>query len=172
MELATLELPDKAAVANLIEKFDHPMMPVLRAAAEGQQVVDIQEVFAAGGLNEQGLPKLAFSNSMTSNYWKIGETHHCGPIDFPNSALRLSRKRRWQNIDVYADCPPVPKDISRLKNPSDLYCWEVDRWERRPRQQLADPVLLRPIQGRYYTVVAQWDLTPLERELFAAVLPE
>lgn len=42
--------------------------------------------------------------------------------------------------------------------------WEVERWDPTPP---VDPALLRHIRGDLWTVLAVWDLTPLERAVLA-----
>jgi hypothetical protein len=42
--------------------------------------------------------------------------------------------------------------------------WEVEKWDRTPP---VDPALLRHIRGDLWSVVASWDLTPLERAVLA-----
>lgn len=42
--------------------------------------------------------------------------------------------------------------------------WEVERWDPTPP---VDPALLRHIRGDLWSVVATWDLTPLERAVLA-----
>lgn len=61
--------------------------------------------------------------------------------------------------------PMVPPDVLPARG-CDLrkhfVLWEVESWNVAPP---IDPILLRPIGGDLYAVVAQWDLTELERAI-------
>jgi hypothetical protein len=61
--------------------------------------------------------------------------------------------------------PMVPADAMPAKG-CDLskhwILWEVESWDFAPP---IDPILLRPIGGDLYAVVAQWDLTEVERAI-------
>ncbi len=70
------------------------------------------------------------------------------------------------SIDGYALVPMVPPDI-RPNGALRRYhiLWEVEQWaERRHRTEPdRDPYLLEHLGGSLYRVVAEWDLTDLER---------
>jgi hypothetical protein len=55
--------------------------------------------------------------------------------------------------------PPRGADLSKH-----FILWEVESWDVSPP---VDPILLRPIGGDLYAVVAQWDLTEIERTIIA-----
>lgn len=63
--------------------------------------------------------------------------------------------------------PMVPPDVLPARG-ADLskhfILWEVESWDAAPP---IDPILLRPIGGNLYAVVAQWDLTEIERTIIA-----
>lgn len=187
MELVTLK--SRPEMDALIEKYDHPMMPVLRACAEGKRVVNMEESVVRAGLKD-GLPRLAFGHDRVCYYhqnkyggceWgRLTFMHGLGSridaaAEISWSAwgdLQGSLKNMMVDIGfrqtVKSECPPIPRDILAMKRPEDVFCWEVEEWK--PGPNLGDPVLLRPIHGPYCEVVAEWDLTPLERELFSLVL--
>jgi hypothetical protein len=62
--------------------------------------------------------------------------------------------------------PMVPPDVITDGRGCDLskhfVLWEVESWDAAPP---VDPMLLKPIGGDLYAVVAQWDLTDLERAI-------
>lgn len=64
--------------------------------------------------------------------------------------------------------PMVPPDVLPGRRGCDLskhyILWEVESWDYRPP---VDPMLLRPIGGDLYAVIAQWNLTELERTIIA-----
>jgi hypothetical protein len=62
--------------------------------------------------------------------------------------------------------PMVPPDVITDGRGCDLskhfVLWEVESWDAAPP---VDPMLLKPIGGDLYAVVAQWDLSELERAI-------
>jgi hypothetical protein len=63
--------------------------------------------------------------------------------------------------------PMVPPDVLPARGcdlSKHFILWEVESWDAAPP---IDPILLRPIGGDLYAVVAQWDLTEIERAIIA-----
>jgi hypothetical protein len=63
--------------------------------------------------------------------------------------------------------PMVPADVypSRgLDLSKHFVLWEVEDWDAAPP---VDPMLLKPIGGNLYAVIAQWNLTEIERVIIA-----
>ena len=63
--------------------------------------------------------------------------------------------------------PMVPPDVLPARGcdlSKHFILWEVENWDVSPP---VDPILLRPIGGNLYAVVAQWDLTEVERSIIA-----
>jgi hypothetical protein len=61
----------------------------------------------------------------------------------------------------------VPPDVMPARGcdlSKHFVLWEVENWDAAPP---IDPILLRPIGGNLYAVVAQWDLTEVERMIIA-----
>lgn len=83
--------------------------------------------------------------------------------------LDAARNEQSYDVDVsgYALVPMVPADVRPKTGQlvDWLVLWEVTRWYDRPRKMKSpvDPLLLKPIGGELYAVLAQWDLTPIER---------
>lgn len=70
-------------------------------------------------------------------------------------------------VQGVAMMPLVPAEVypSRGLNLSRYFVlWEVENWDYAPP---IDPMLLRHLGGELYAVVAQWDLTPLERAIIS-----
>lgn len=63
--------------------------------------------------------------------------------------------------------PTIPPDVRPRRNRLHGFhvLWEVEQWDPTPP---VDPALLRHIRGELWSVVATWDLTPLERAVLAA----
>ena len=79
---------------------------------------------------------------------------------------------RWeQPHEGYALVPIIPPEhaIPASHLPEHLILWEVEQWSDRPlgAQPDRDPLLLKPLAGDLYVVVASWDLTDLERAIMA-----
>jgi hypothetical protein len=63
--------------------------------------------------------------------------------------------------------PMVPPDVLPARGcdlSKHFVLWEVESWDFAPP---VDPILLRPIGGNLYAVIAQWDLTEVERMIIA-----
>lgn len=68
--------------------------------------------------------------------------------------------------------PMVPPDILPARGcdlSKHFILWEVESWDVAPP---VDPILLRPIGGDLYAVIAQWDLTELERTILRGMRSE
>lgn len=72
-------------------------------------------------------------------------------------------------LEGYALIPMVPLDVrpatGRL---ADMFVlWEVEQWADRRigAKPDIDPYLLKHVGGSLYAVLAEWDLTPLERAI-------
>lgn len=82
--------------------------------------------------------------------------------------LRVGSWDRWT-----ADVPLIPPHVRRQAGGKTglrrhLVMWEVEEWRGAGRPNApADPFLLRPLGGEMYAVIAQWDLTELERAIVA-----
>lgn len=154
-------------------KDDVSLYRALWQIKRGQKVIDVQQAIVQGGLNEQGLPRLA-----------IGRAHrpfvHCWNSDGrfvfsgePRSWGMWSVQQRQikRNISIRfpggvgsasgkAQTPLVPAQ-HRPKGSLASYhiLWEAE-WQKVPP---VDPILLKHIDGPFYVALAQWDLTPLEQ---------
>ena len=86
------------------------------------------------------------------------------PLDLYGGTLENQAWRKEQNLltlPVFAKVPAIP---SRLRPAGDLSDYHI-LWEpvwAKPEAP-ADPILLRHVHGYIYTVLAQWDLTDIER---------
>lgn len=73
-----------------------------------------------------------------------------------------SRKERQAIVPAI---PPEFRPDANLENYHIL--WEVDKWEKikNPPRTSRDPMLLKRINERLFTVLAVWDLTEIERKV-------
>lgn len=144
-----------------------------KAMASGKAIIDLKETFRKLPLNEKKEPRLAVARSSwsrieygTYSRWRKGEAgirfsqlrnNSSVDIPVPESIRNVIRGRGQVNVPIV----PLPIRPQRWLLDQCLTLWEVENWEQPP----TDPLLLRKLtSGSWlYVVLAQWDLTPLER---------
>lgn len=143
----------------------------------GAKLLDIEKVFRAGGLHENGLPKLAIAKAdkqfcyfhkffgngcgfSGSPRWVIGKTANIvltNIFDFSGFELRATSSwgSRYRTV-----VPHIPPDIRPLKSYLKDYhiLFEVEDWQSYNR----DPLLLKRVNRRFFEVIAEWELSELE----------
>jgi hypothetical protein len=161
-----------------------------RAAARGLPVISLKAAFAAAGTMEvpvrggtrgrtSHLPRLAIARANAREVW----VHQ--PWNDPAWLFRTDRNATnygalvgKKTVRVPAEIPDgwhaagktivpvVPPQHRPRRTRLHLFhiLWEVDKWTMEPP---VDPALLRHIRGDLWSVVATWDLTPLERAVLA-----
>lgn len=152
--------------------------------AQGRPLLNLRDCFLQCPADAQGRPRLAIARSDrkqvhvsrrgqgrvrfdTRSVWSWRN-----PDRFPE--LWLDIEWTGQARDGYALVPIIPADV-RAKIPlgvADRDCqilWEVEQWSDRAlgAQADRDPYLLRHLGGDLYVVLAEWDLTELERAVMA-----
>jgi len=166
------------------------------ALAKGTPLIDPAEAIRACGWRPDGRPVLAvaradqkrvsFEVGRNSRLW-TQERGYYGPWAPMEWVFRASRERwdrqRARNLQftvpqVGTEPPVTPKSGRAMVPlvPPDVYpargldlskhfvLWEVENWDFAPP---IDPMLLRPIGGNLWAVIAQWDLTEVERAIIA-----
>ena len=96
-------------------------------------------------------------------------------MGLPNPAFSVGNKgqRYSKDVEGYSLVPMVPADVrpkhGQLKDWFVL--WEVEQWADRPHGSHVDPdpLLLKHLGGDLYAVLAQWDLTEIERAILSQV---
>jgi len=179
MQLAEIHI-DRKEAKDVIARFPRSRdnhINVCHAIAQGHRVINLILSIKQAGLNEDGLPRLAVSVNLMCVYDLYGGRHRFSSWgeDWSRTQIDvrgLPRKFK-QRSDWISTCPPVPSEISNMKRPDDLYCWEAT-WTKKSREfegirSFEDPVLLRPVGGNLYSVIAEWDLTELERKIFGKI---
>jgi hypothetical protein len=175
---------------------DRGIMLGYRALAEGKSVINIFDVFRTCPADHRGLPKLAIGRAHwercwydreretdqaefrdRERNWSIRKNARMAVVRIP--AAHMSREtcqyywhpgereqRQRRNGPGRAIVPIIPANI-RPKTSLERYhiLWEAD-WDVVPR----DPLLLRQIHGGVFAVLAQWDLTDLERAVLSGRL--
>jgi hypothetical protein len=81
------------------------------------------------------------------------------------------QKAKWYKQRYKATVPEIPFHLRPNGDAANYFIlWEVEKWETiyAPPRAPADPILLEKIAHPIYVVVAQWDLTELEKRLLEA----
>lgn len=166
---------------------DHEIERLAGLVAKGKKVILGVGSVQMAGLNASGLPNLAIGRADTPwvmlrpDYsrtggqmlsgleWADGRTARTKLFDFPvNSWPTLRAARQGQQWRAMA--PHIPPDV-RPRRGIENYTliWEAT-WE--PVAPV-DPILGRKIgKTDFYLVVAQWDLSPIERMVMNARLAD
>ena len=153
-----------------------------KALADGFTLIDINQAITTGGYFVNGFPKLAIARADQkavrcqlnrsevrfdcTNYgrrWAAG-------LEVVISDEAVSNVAGWKWTRV----PMVPAEVKgqlrglrrSLKWSTYHILWEVERWyDRNPIEPPVDPYLLKHCGGSLYAVLAEWDLTELERSV-------
>ncbi len=159
---------------------DAAAQQMYRQMAQGRRLLNIADVMRNAGVDSLGRPVLAiaradsksvsFSRRWVSNTWVFEHDdppcalRTCEDVHLPLSVLPDAKDR-----DIRAMVPSIPPDLrpapDRLKGYFIL--WDAE-WNYNPPK---DPFLLRRLQpsGLMFAIVAQWDLTEVERAVLGTM---
>jgi hypothetical protein len=164
--------------------------PEYRAIAQGyaeliagRPLLNLRECFATVPLDEKGRPRLAIARADRRTVRLSFEGRSRMVFDTRMNAN--PSRSLWIEVDVppferrhlgvsYALVPMIPAAV-RAKIPRgtrDASChilWQVEQWSETPLGQQADrdPYLLRHLGVDLWVVLAEWNLTELERAVMA-----
>lgn len=167
------------------------------ALAAGKTLIQLDAAIRGGGFFDSGFPKLAIARADRREVqftWRPHEaiafydTRQAGARGRGGSLLRSIDMRRFHNItylagdgtrygkwlDGYAQVPLLPAEhrppTGQLRDWFIL--WEVEQWYARSMdvEPDRDPMLLEHVAGQLYAVLAEWELTELERAVMAGAL--
>lgn len=152
--------------------------------AQGKRLMDIGIAIRDGGFDEKMRPKLAIAradrhqvhfhwpwssdtarfdaNTSNGNYQQMIET--------VNFNRRHNFGGQWHMVQGYALVPMIPADVRPNVRLADCHIlWEVEQWadERISAKPPVDPYLLKRVAGDLFVILAEWDLTELERSVMA-----
>lgn len=171
------------------EPIDWEVQRTYQFIAQGKLVIKALEAIVAAGLDEQGRPKLAIVRADQARAECTRERRRDGSMDAtfrPADAVRSKAHDMvhrvqypvappydqassqgnygWYNR-LLAIVPLIPLDVRPKRGLQNYHIlWEAD-WKAVPR----DPLLLRRIgKGDLWLVLAQWDLTEVERAALQA----
>lgn len=155
--------------------------------ADGAVLIDAEQAIIAGGFDHKMRPNIAIARSDREQVrftWHssdfVGEfnaiSHNASwggdtlrrRINFARTPNLKSSVGNWfTSVEGYARIPMVPADVrpktGQLRDWFTL--WEVEKWSdsRIGAPPPRDPFLLRHVGGTLYAVLAEWNLTELER---------
>ena len=155
------------------------------ALATGTPLINLQEAIRSGGFDEKMRPRFAVGRAdrkevrfRWGSSWRTPrntaqfDTSIGSGLDSLVVNIDMGERPSGANSDGYALVPMSPPEAleaigggSNLRK--HLILWEVEEWADRRISVMPDrdPLLLRLIGGDLYAVVAQWDLTELERQV-------
>lgn len=158
---------------QLLEREDEELRATYRALSLGQRVLNVAQVLRAAGVNEKHQPKLAIAPAgtefcfFTHRWQRVGSWQFCfyQNRDYPErAAYRVDADAFPEQTSrlgtLRAAVPAIPAQF-RPAGELDGYfiLWEAEWAPIAP----ADPLLLKRISGDIFAVLAQWDLTPVEK---------
>jgi hypothetical protein len=157
--------------------------------AEGHTLIDVDRAIRDGGFFSDMGPKLAIARAdrkVVEFFWYAHQNHAI----FDSGGHRTRQPAMTRSVDMrrtpdvwnrersymrspsgYSLIPAVPPDVRSkavggLKNYWTLF--EVEKWHNtNPTDPPVDPYLLRHVGGSLYAIVAEWELTELERSVAA-----
>lgn len=185
----------RRAVRSRHQQEDDAIMRGYRALSQGHALIDLPTVLKRGGLDHRHVPRLAicradkpmvygrwlwsnragnvhlhnqfrFSFGVESPWWRATTNYMTFTDLFPplrreSNAPALTS---WQAI--VPSIPPALRPKAALSNYHIL--WEAEWSEvKTPPNAPYDPYLIRRLGGSLWVVLAQWDLTELERAVIA-----
>lgn len=173
---------------------DRMMLKAYKALADGRGVINLHKAIEVGGVDPKTLePRLAVMRADVP-FCHLGRNGRSGVVYGAGQDIARSGRTKgfeavrmcfrfnnvFPHLRSYTDVPndfwwpgsaPVPPIPPALR-PADalknyVILWEVQKWERIAP---IDPFLLKPIAGGLYAIVGHWDLTPIERMVFNAII--
>jgi len=178
---------------SLIEQEDTVLMESYRAMAKGARIINVASVIREAGLDKvQQLPKLAIARANWKDcylrieknmLWFTSQTYirtgwkDAGRVLEPTKVVQFMgdllgaelTNEAWRKQNSFpslvypyqkAVVPLIPIQLRPTGDLVDYFIlWEA-KWEK---EVPLDPLLLKHVAGHMYSVVAQWDLTPLEQ---------
>jgi len=172
---------------------DEILMRSYKALSQGKRVLDLRETLKIGGLNDRYEPRLAISRadqphivfehfSSVDRWCYVPDRRVRKPPFADGRAVSVPTgvypaidghgrlpdigKEQWR-FRIRAAVPPIPAQFRPAGGLAPFHIlWEAEWQPIAPK----DPILLKRIGGYLYAVLAQWDLTELERAVLGARL--
>lgn len=163
---------------------DEILMKGYREIARGRKVIDLNAVIKAGGVDSGWRARLAIARadekrihfyydswrpvfSSTPKWSAIGgKRARDRHFVLPHRTFDTPSLDTLRAVDARAQVPMIPPSIRPVHKIEGYHIlWEAN-WEAPP----VDPLLLKHIAGPLFAILAQWDLTDLERAVMAGAL--
>ena len=156
-------------------------------ASRGHKIIDIYQSMQNAGLDKNGWPQLAIcrADGQEACFHRRGEgagLFHQEDLDHwrtrgGNRNSVLLPKGTFMDLPIegypnqsnnyrYAIIPTIPAEHHPTGQLERFYIlWEVEQWHKRSQIPIPpiDPFLLKRLSRNLFAVLAEWDLTPLER---------
>ena len=162
-------------------------------ASKGRKIIDIYQAMQDAGLNKEGWPNLAIcrADAIEGCYQRrekgAGLFHHEDLSRWAATANRNSVRllegtfmdmpvQKWPEENKnyrYATIPTIPAGCYPKGKLENYYIlWEVEQWHEKSQIPIPpiDPFLLKRLSPNLFVVLAEWDLTPLERAVIKGAL--
>ncbi len=167
---------------------DDQILQLAEAVVAKKRVVDLRQTLIYS-LDRNERPKLAVARVGWKTVWcqwaegnsiKLTENGHTSgkPVDFANyprdsrrrdrEAIRLPLPVEWSDRIMSASVPYIPPEYREAATLDRFLLWEAEWHGLQPR----DPMLLEHLFGHFYAVVAEWNLTSLERAVLDSLEAE
>lgn len=152
-------------------------------AALGRRLINLRQAIMQAPTFDYGLPKLAVARADRTavNAFRTrdsleyrakrdwGERAASLAVTFNNVGFRASSISGWALVPMI---PHVAREQAGWRRPlaSMFVLWEVEAYTQvvTDAQPDRDPYLIKHIDGDLYAILAQWDLTDIERAVTAA----
>lgn len=186
--IETVQMPVGVAAAALKEyqgliqgqltKADQLAKKAYRELAKGRRIVNLLDAFRVTGLDERHRPRLAIARADWHKVWAAPGwgrrgagslyrfagssrtwTRTAGMIELPRSVFA----EHISGSTLLAGVPVIPPRYRPEGNLSKYHILFEAAWEEMPP---VDPFLLRLLEWPMFVILAQWDLTPVERMIF------
>lgn len=178
----------RAALKQRKEKHLTELSAVYYQLSKGRKVIDVIEAFKASGMKDHG-PAIALvradrtrcilekKSDGKAEFYGLsdGEVNQHSKADFVTPACyqwQMETLRTGWNRPYRSRCstvvpliPVVHVPVGGLHNYHIL--WEIDKWEPEPP---VDPLLLKQITKNIFVVLAQWNLSPIERAVMRGAI--
>lgn len=155
----------------------------LRHLERGRKLIDLGVVFAECQTDAIDRPKLAVCRADQSQVivrtrldhylFEATNQKRYGPraaslnLALPNGT---ANNNAWKTGYALVPMVPIEHRPARFDPQAHHILWEVEQWADRPigAKPDIDPYLLRHVGGMLYAVIAEWDLTDIERAVMAS----
>jgi hypothetical protein len=161
--------------------------------SKGHALIDIGDVMKRIGTDSKFRPRVAVCRANAKFCWFTGSFNGSGffaaksqwppkkeRVQFPEGTFpfgtRVWQRSCWENNKDVGQgvlktvVPLVPPPLQPKHSLANYHIlWEVESWEVDPPR---DPILCRHLAGMLYAVIAQWDLSELERAILRGRIPD